>query len=193
MSVSLVKGQRISLEKDGGSLSNVFMGLGWDAAQKKGFFGFMRSGDDIDLDASCVMIAEDASTLIDVVYFGNLHSKDGSVIHSGDNLTGEGEGDDEVINVNLKAVPPQVAYLVFTISSYRGQTFDTIQNAFCRLVDKSTNREIAKYEITGGGNYTGMIMAVLYRKNNEWKMRAIGEKAHSKTVGDLVDLIFKIL
>ncbi|MBQ7617923.1 MAG: TerD family protein, partial [Desulfovibrio sp.] len=129
-----------------------------------------------------------------VVYFGQLRSKDGAVVHSGDNLTGDGEGDDEVIAVDLKALPSKVHYLVFTISSYQGQSFDEIKNAFCRLVDETSKTELASFTITGGGDYTGMIMAALYRgKEGGWKMRAIGEKARAKTVQDLFAPIVRIL
>ena len=171
------------------------MGLGWDAIKSgSGFFGKLLGGDkQIDLDASCVLF-DDNKNLVDVVYFGQLKSKDGSVRHSGDNLTGEGEGDDEVIHVQLDKVPAKVAYLVFTVSSYQGQSFNQIQNAYCRLVDQSTNKEIAKYTITGGGDYTGMIMASVYRKDGEWKMRAIGESiVKCKTVADTIDVILRIL
>ena len=189
MSVNLEKGQRISLTK-GNSLARVFMGLGWDmaASGQGGFFKKMFGGNsNIDLDASCLLF-DSNKTLLDIVYFGNLLSSDGSIRHMGDNLTGEGEGDDEVIQVNLAQVPNAVAYLVFTVSSYRGQTFNQIANAFCRLVDMSTNTELARYTITGGGNYTGLIMACLYRHGGEWKMRAIGEFGQSKIAQDLAVL-----
>ena len=191
MAINLEKGQRISLEKNG-SLSQVFMGLGWDMVQQKsgGFLGklFSKSEKNIDLDASCVLL-DAAKNVVDIVYFGQLRSRDGSVQHTGDNLTGEGEGDDEVINVNLGAVPANVQYLVFTVSSYSGQTFDQIANAFCRLVDARTNQELARYTITGGGSFTGLILASLYRHNNEWKMRAIGESGQSTTAHDLAAMI----
>ncbi|MBQ7609050.1 MAG: TerD family protein [Desulfovibrionaceae bacterium] len=174
------------------ALHKLFMGLGWDPVKKSGFFGF-GSEQDIDLDASCAMFAEDKKTLVDVVFFNNKKSKDNAILHSGDNLTGEGERDDEVISVYLPGINPQVHYLVFTITSYSGQTFNSIQNAFCRLVDTAGNKELARYTITGGGDYTGMIMAALYRKNDEWKMRAIGEKAQGRTVKDMLDPILAIL
>lgn len=186
MSVNLVKGQRISLEKEaGGSLSKVFMGLGWDVAKKGGFLGKLVGGGSIDLDASCLLFDKNRQ-LVDIVYFGHLASNDGSIRHSGDNLTGEGEGDDEVINVDLDKVAPNVEYLVFTVCSYRGQTFNQVENAFCRLVDASGGKEIAKFVITGGGDYTAMLMAKLYRHNGEWKMHALGDHANAKTANDLV-------
>ena len=121
-----------------------------------------------------------------------VKSKDGSIIHSGDNLTGDGEGDDEVINVTLANVPAEVNYLVFTVSSYRGQTFNEVANAYCRLVDDS-GKEVARYTISGGGDYTAMIMAKLYRHNGEWKMQAVGESMRGKTVADMIAPITAIL
>lgn len=192
MSVSLIKGQKISLDKESGkTLNKVFMGLGWDAVKKGGFLGRLAGGGDIDLDASCVLFSADKQPL-DVVYFGQLKSKDGSIIHSGDNLTGDGEGDDEVINVTLANVPAEVNYLVFTVSSYRGQTFNEVANAYCRLVDDS-GKEVARYTISGGGDYTAMIMAKLYRHNGEWKMQAVGESMRGKTVADMIGPISAIL
>ena len=193
MGVNLTKGQKISLDKESGrTLNKVFMGLGWDAVKKGGFLGrVLGGGGDIDLDASCVMFTADKQ-LADVVYFGQLASRDGSVRHSGDNLTGEGDGDDEIINVTLADVPAGIHYLVFTVCSYRGQTFDEVENAYCRLVDDQ-NKEIARYAISGGGSFTAMIMAKLYRHNGEWKMHAVGESMSGTTVADMVKPIVAIL
>ncbi len=192
MSVSLIKGQKISLDKESGhSLNKVFMGLGWDAVKKGGFLGRLMGGGDIDLDASCVLFSADKQPL-DVVYFGQLKSKDGSIRHSGDNLTGDGEGDDEIIYVTLADVPAEVNYLVFTVNSYRGQNFNEVANAYCRLVD-DRKAEIARYTISGGGDYTAMIMAKLYRHNGEWKMQAVGESMRGRTVADMIAPITAIL
>ncbi len=193
MGVSLTKGQKISLDKESGRTRNkIFMGLGWDAAKKGGFLGrVLGGGGDIDLDASCVMFSADKQP-VDAVYFGQLTSRDGSVRHSGDNLTGDGDGDDETINVTLADVPAEIHYLVFTVCSYRGQTFDEVANAYCRLVDDQ-NREIARYAISGGGKFTAMIMAKLYRHNGEWKMHAVGESMNGATVADMVKPIAAIL
>lgn len=193
MGVSLTKGQKISLDKESGrTLNKIFMGLGWDAAKKGGFLGrVLGGGGDIDLDASCVMFSADKQS-VDAVYFGQLTSRDGSVRHSGDNLTGDGDGDDETINVTLADVPAEIHYLVFTVCSYRGQTFDEVDNAYCRLVDDQ-NREIARYAISGGGKFTAMIMAKLYRHNGEWKMHAVGESMNGATVADMVKPIAAIL
>lgn len=196
MAVNLEKGQKISLAKQGGELSEIFMGLGWDAARPRslgGFFGkFVGRGSSIDLDASCVMFDESKQPL-DIVFFNSLTGANGAVRHTGDNLTGEGDGDDEVIEVSLERLPENVCYLVFTVNSYRGQTFDEVDNAFCRLVDKRAGQELARYSISGGGPHTAMIMAKIYRHGGEWKMHAIGEPMTAKTATQMVEPIRKIL
>ncbi|MDR0621787.1 MAG: TerD family protein [Deltaproteobacteria bacterium] len=190
MAISLVKGQKISLEKEsGGGLSKVVMGLGWDPVKRGIFFKKAKS---VDLDASCVLFDENKQR-VDVVWFRQLRSQDGSIQHTGDNLTGEGEGDDEQIIVQLDKVPANVVSLVFTVNSYSGQTFNELENAYCRLVDSRNGKEVARYTLTGGGPYTAMIMAKLYRHEGEWKMQALGEPAKGKLVWDLVPDIVKIL
>ena len=180
MAVNLQKGQKISLEKEaGGTVTSVVMGLGWDVAKKKGLFGFGRE-QSIDLDASC-FIFDDNNNPIDLVYFGQLASRDGSVQHSGDNRTGEGDGDDEQIAVALNRIPANVKTLVFTVSNYTGQNFSQVENAYCRLVDGQTGKEIARYDLSAQGNHTAQIMAKVYRHNGEWKMHAIGENSQGAT------------
>lgn len=192
MAVNLEKGQKISLEKEaGGSLTKVIMGLGWDAkkgAAKQGgllggLFGSNSEEKSIDLDASCIMFA--GNDPVDAIYWHQLKSKDGSVTHSGDNQTGKGEGDDEKITVDLSRVPENVTALVFTVNSFSGQTFDTVENAYCRLVDGNNLNEIARYTLTAQGSHTAQIMAKVYRHNGEWKMHAIGENATGRTIKDL--------
>lgn len=184
MSVSLTKGQKISLAKPGApALNRVAMGLGWDA--KKGFLGF---GGSIDLDASCLII-DAKGNLLDTVWFQQLRSKDGAITHSGDNLTGEGEGDDETIMVELSRLPPQVTALVFTVNSFTGETFKKVTSAYCRLVNLAGNQEMARFNLTGGGDYTGQIMAKLYRHEGEWKLHAIGEYATGKTFNEMLPAI----
>lgn len=180
--VSLQKGQRVSLKKDGGvALTLIQMGLGWDPVESKGMFG--RRTPDIDLDASAVMFAD--TQIADVAYYGQLVSKDGSVRHQGDNLTGAGEGDDEVIVVDLTRVPAHISTLLFIVTSYSEHTFDMLQNAFCRLVDATTNSELARYTLTGAGlRYTGMVMAKVYRQDGEWKLQAVGEPMMAKHPGE---------
>lgn len=190
MSVNLAKGQQISLSKsDGTSLSAVRMGLGWQAAQRKGFLAKLAGAREIDLDASAVLFA--GGQPVDVVFFQHLVSDDGSVRHLGDNLTGgAGAGaDDEVILVDLGRVPPHVDQIVFTVNSFTGQTFAEVQNAFCRLVDETTGQELARYTLSGGGAHTAQIMAKLYRAGGRWQLKAIGEPAVGRTFQDLLPAI----
>ncbi|WP_395293995.1 TerD family protein [Kitasatospora hibisci] len=189
MSVNLAKGQQVSLQKGTGeSLTVVRMGLGWKAAPKRGLFGSRTR--QIDLDASALLYAE--QTPSDVVFFQHLESDDGSVRHTGDNLvggTGAG-GDDESILVDLVHVPAHITQVVFTVSSYTGQTFDEVQNAYCRLVDESTGLELARYELAGGGLHTGQIMAKVFREpSGGWGMQAIGAPARGRTFQDLLPAI----
>ena len=189
MSVNLTKGQKISLDKEaGGALTHVTMGLGWDSVKSKGFLGFGAKSADIDLDASCLLFDE-ANKPVDTVWFRQLKSKDGSIVHTGDNRTGAGDGDDEQINVDLSAVPSTVKSLVFTVNSFTGQNFSQVQNAYCRLVDASGNKEVARYDLSVQGAHTAQVMAKLYRHNGEWKMHAIGENASGRTFDDLMPSI----
>ena len=186
MSVNLQKGQKISLDKEaGGSLSKVTMGLGWDAVKSKGLFGIGSKSADIDLDASCIMFDE-ANNPVDMVWFRQLKSKDGSIVHTGDNRTGEGDGDDEQIIVNLQQLPANVKSLVFTVNSFTGQSFAQVNNAYCRIINASNNAEVAKYDLSVQGSHTAQIMAKLYRHNGEWKMHAIGENGNGRTLQDLM-------
>ncbi|MEW2352845.1 TerD family protein [Spirillospora sp. NPDC029432] len=188
MSISLQKGQKVSLEKPGGGgLTRVRMGLGWDAVVKKGLFGKGKA-QTIDLDASCLLF-DAGGNLADSVWFRQLRSKDGSVLHTGDNLTGEGEGDDEVINVDLSAVPANVTQLVFTVNSFTGQDFSQIANAFCRLVDETTGQEIARYELSGSGQHNAQIMAKVSRDGQGWSMTAIGATANGRTFQHLLPTV----
>ncbi len=194
MAISLIKGQKISLTKESGSaLTKVTMGLGWDAVKKKSILGMFGGGDNsIDLDASAVLFDADKKT-VDVIWFKQLKSKDGSIVHTGDNLTGEGDGDDEQIIVDLAKVPASVTSIVFTVNSFRGQTFNEVDNAFCRIVNNANNTEIARYTLSGGGAHSAMIMAKLYRHGDEWKMHAIGEPTSGKTVDALIPAMLNII
>ncbi|MFK8850188.1 TerD family protein [Streptomyces sp. Ac-502] len=189
MTVNLDKGQKISLSKSGGGeLSVVRMGLGWQAAARKGFLAKLMARE-IDLDASAVLFA--GQEPVDVVFFQHLISDDGSVRHTGDNLVGgAGQGgDDEVILVDLQRVPARVDQIVFTVNSFTGQTFAEVQNAFCRLVDETNGQELARYTLTGGGPYTAQIMAKVRRAGGGWEMAAIGEPANGRTFQDLMPAI----
>ncbi|MFI0482087.1 TerD family protein [Actinomadura sp. 9N215] len=188
MSISLQKGQKVSLTKPGGgTLTRVRMGLGWDAVAKKGLFGKGKPRN-IDLDASCLLF-DGSGNLADQVWFRQLRSKDGSVQHTGDNLTGAGEGDDEVINVDLQNVPANVTQLVFTVNSFTGQDFSQIENAFCRLVDETTGQEIARYDLTGAGQHNAQIMAKVSRDGEGWSMTAIGATATGRTFQHLLPAV----
>lgn len=195
MAISLQKGQKISLEKEaGGSLNRVIMGLGWDTGGgggKRGFLGGLfggGGGGSIDLDASCILF-DGSGRMTDAVWFRQLRSKDGAIQHTGDNLTGAGEGDDEQIIVELNRVPSEVQHLVFTVNSFTGQGFDQVQRAFCRLVNGANQQEIARYDLGCQGPHTALVMAKLYRHNQEWKMHAIGENARGRTFQDLLPVI----
>ena len=188
MSVNLSKGQTVSLTKGGGgSLTRVRMGLGWDAMKKKGRFGGAKE-QSIDLDASCLLF-DSSGQLVDQVWFRQLKSKDGAVQHTGDNLTGKGDGDDESVIVDLQALPATVAQLVFTVNSFTGQSFAQIENAFCRLVDETNQAELARYELTGSGTHNAQIMAKVSRDGSGWSMTAIGAIASGRTFQDLLPAV----
>lgn len=191
MSVSLTKGQSVSLTKnDGGSLTHVRMGLGWDAVKKKGLFGSKTQS--IDLDASAVLY-DGAKNVVDQVWFQQLASKDGSLQHSGDNRTGAGDGDDESVTVHLDRVPATVTQIVFIVNSFTGQNFTQIENAYCRLVDETNGQEIARYELTGSGTHNAQLMAKVVRDGAGWSMTAIGSIANGRTFKDLLPAIQPVL
>lgn len=190
MGISLSKKQTISLDKEAGSpLKNITMGLGWDPVKKSGG-GFMSKllgsggGGSIDLDASCILMDSNKQAL-DMVWFRQLNSKDGSIKHTGDNTTGEGDGDDESIKVDLGRLPSNVEYLVFTVNSFTGQNFNEVENAYCRIVEENTSRELARFNLSEKGGHTGVIMAVLTRMGSGWDITAIGHSTNGKTVKDL--------
>jgi tellurium resistance protein TerZ len=188
MAVSLTKGQTVSLVKQGGgTLTRVRMGLGWDAVKKKGLFGGSKS-QSIDLDASALLF-DGRGQLVDQVWFQQLRSKDGSLIHTGDNRTGAGDGDDESILVDLASVPPSVTSLVFVVNSFTGQDFSQIENAYCRLVDETNSTEIARYELTGSGRHNSQVMAKVVRDGSGWSMTAIGAVANGRTFRDLLPAV----
>ena len=191
MGVNLSKGQKISLDKEaGGQLTRVVMGLGWDVVKKKGLMSFLGGGGgaEVDLDASCIMF-DINNQPVDTIWFQQLQSKDGSVVHTGDNRTGAGDGDDEQIVVDLTRVPPTVKTLMFVVNSFTGQNFSQIENAVCRVVNQTTNQEVARYTLSGQGSHTAQIMAKVYRHNNEWKMQAIGENASGRTFQELMPMM----
>ncbi len=189
MSVSLSKNSTVSLAKEAGGsgLTRIALGVGWDMAPAKGFFAKIAGGSDsIDLDASC-LVFDGAGNVLDIVWFQQLVSRDGSIKHSGDNLTGEGDGDDETIAIDLTRLPSNVETLVLTVTSFRGQTFDKVQNAFGRVIDLASNKELARYDISDSGAYTGLILASLKRSGGEWVYKAIGERAQGVHVKQLTE------
>lgn len=193
MSISLSKGQKISLAKPSGhNLNRFFIGAGWDVAQSKigSFFG--GGGSSIDLDVSLICLDANGE-VVETVWFRNLKNSNNSIIHKGDNLTGEGEGDDEVITVDLDNLPKNIKTLVTTISSFRGQTFDRVQNAFCRVVNMEDNVEMAKYNLSESGNYTSLIISKIQNNHGIWSMTALGVKCMGSTINDLMPEIRKVL
>ncbi|NHZ39744.1 TerD family protein [Massilia aquatica] len=189
MSINLQKGQKISLDKEAGStLTRITMGLGWDAIKTKGLFGFGGKTQSVDLDASCLLFDESGSP-VDVVWFRQLKSKDGSIVHTGDNRTGAGDGDDEQILVDLTAVPANVKSLVFTVNSFTGQNFAQVENAYCRIINGADQKEVARFNLSVQGEHTAQIMAKLYRHGGEWKMHAIGENGSGQTFDQLMPKI----
>lgn len=185
MSISLQKGQKVSLSKDNAGLGKIVVGLGWDEVKRSsgGLLGglFGMGTQDIDCDASAILLKNGKFTdKADLVYFGNLKHKSGTVVHQGDNLTGAGDGDDEQIIIDLARVPAVYDKIVIVVNIYqavqRHQHFGLIQNAFIRLVDARNNMEICKYNLTE--NYSGMtamIFGEVYRYNGQWKFSAIGQ------------------
>ncbi|GAA2009623.1 TerD family protein [Nakamurella flavida] len=188
MSVSLTKGQTVSLTKSGGGeLSQVRMGLGWDAITKRGMFGGTKQVS-VDLDASALLLSTDRK-VVDIVYFGQLRSKDGSITHTGDNRTGKGDGDDESILVDLPRVPATVAHIVFVVNSYTGENFSQIENAVARAVDSvDRDKELVRYELSGSGTHTAVVMARLSRSGSGWTFTAIGTPGEGRTADQLVPL-----
>ena len=182
--VNLKKGQKVNLRKeDGSTLHHVMVGLGWDPAEKSGGFlsSFFGGNADIDCDAS-VMLLKDGHfrSADDLVFFNNLEHASGAVKHMGDNLTGEGEGDDEQVFVDLDRVPAAYDKLVFVVNIYqakkRDQHFGMIKNAFIRIVDSDTNREFCRYNLSENyDNMTALICGEIYRYKGEWKFNAIGQ------------------
>ena len=190
MSVKLQKGQKVSLSKEHAGLSKVIVGLGWDEVQQQRRGLFAPKPQDIDCDAFALLLVNGKLTNNqDIVYFGNLAHKSGSVKHMGDNLTGAGEGDDEQIVIDLNSVPSQYDRIVLAVNIYkafdRRQHFGMIQNAFIRLVDGRNNNEMCIYNLTE--NYSGktaMLFGEVYRYKGEWKFSAIGQGTNDGSIGD---------
>jgi tellurium resistance protein TerD len=172
--VSLSKGGNVSLTKEAPGLTAVTVGLGWDVRT--------TTGTDFDLDASAILVTDEGKVRNegDFVFFNNLKSADGSVEHTGDNLTGEGEGDDEQVKVSLATVPAEVTKIVFPVSIYdaenRQQSFGQVRNAFIRVVNQTGGTEIARYDLSeDASTETAMVFGELYRHGAEWTFRAVGQ------------------
>ncbi|QOV22300.1 TerD family protein [Anabaenopsis elenkinii] len=176
MAVTLTKGQRVSLEKVAPGLTEVFVGLGWDIKPTD-------TGYDFDLDASAFLLSSNEKLISDnhFIFYNNLTSPDASksVEHTGDNLTGAGDGDDEVIKISLQKVPADIQKIVITVTIHeagkRGQNFGQVQNAFVRIVNAQTNQEVVRYDLVEDYSIeTALIMAEIYRKDGEWRLNAVG-------------------
>lgn len=174
MGVSLSKGGNVSLSKEAPGLTAIIVGLGWDTRS--------TDGSAFDLDASAILVGADDKVVSDqhFVFFNNLKSPDGSVEHTGDNTTGEGDGDDEQIKINLAGVPAEVQKVVFPVSIYdadsRSQNFGQVRNAFIRIVNQAGGTEIARYDLSeDASTETAMVFGEVYRSGAEWKFRAVGQ------------------
>ncbi|GGN74593.1 TerD family protein [Nocardia sp. NPDC055029] len=182
MTVTLAKGGNVSLSKQTDNLTKVAVGLGWDVRT--------TTGADHDLDASALATGANLKVLSDqhFIFYNNLRSPEGTIEHTGDNLTGAGDGDDEVINVDLAATPPTITNIFFPVSIHdaqaRGQSFGQIRNAYIRVTDANTGVELARYDLSeDASTETAMVFGELYRHNNEWKFRAIGQGYASGLAG----------
>lgn len=192
--VNLSKGATVNLSKEdtGQLLNNVTVGLGWDAVKsepkKRGFFKSLTGGGgdrDIDLDASLVFY-DVTKTPKEIVYYGHLASKDGSTQHGGDNLTGQGDGDDEQIFLQLHKVSENIHHIAVMINSYSSQKFSEIENVHCRLVDNTNNQEVVRYNMQDkGGSNTALLMGVFSRRGSNpaegWDFRATEVQMDGKT------------
>ncbi|MEW2438913.1 MULTISPECIES: TerD family protein [Streptomyces] len=186
MGVSLAKGGNVSLSKEAPGLAAVLVGLGWDVRT--------TTGTDYDLDASALLVNESGRVASDrhFVFYNNLKSPDGSVEHTGDNLTGEGEGDDETLKVDLTAVPADITKIVFPVSIHdaenRGQSFGQVRGAFIRVVNQAGGAELARYDLSeDAATETAMVFGELYRHGAEWKFRAVGQGYASGLAGIAAD------
>ena len=181
--IELAKGQELTLTtEDGSSLTTVQMAVGWDHSPTAGFIG--SGAPPIDLDASAVQFA--GGQFFDLAFFNHLATRDGAVVHLGDNTTGKGEGDDEVITVDLGRVYPKVDAILFMVSSYQGHSLEFIRNAYCRLIDDS-GVEFARFTLTLGVRETGLVMAKLVRDGDGWRLHAIGSGIALKTPTDSLE------
>ena len=195
MAINLQKGQKIDLRKSNPGLSSITVGLGWDPIKSSGgFFKSLMGGQqNVDCDASVFMLNSQGKleSNNDLIYFGNLKSASNAVVHTGDNITGDGDGDDEQVLVNLDKVPAHVNKLLFVVNIYncvaRKQHFGMIQNAFIRVVDNSTKKEIVRYNLSDDySSKTALIVGTIYRQGNTWQFSAVGEGTSDTCLKDVV-------
>ncbi|RAS80849.1 TerD family protein [Priestia endophytica] len=199
MAITLQKGQRIDLTKGNPTLSNILIGLGWDPVQSSGgggllssLFGGGNKAPNVDCDASVLMLQDDKITKKEqLIYFGNLKSSCGSVTHSGDNLTGEGAGDDEQILVNLQDIPSYINKLVFVVNIYdcvrRKQDFGMLKNAYIRVQNQDNSEQLLRFNLSDDySGKTSLVVAEIYRHGSDWKFGAIGDGTKDTNLQELV-------
>jgi len=198
MAISLQKGQKIDLTKGNAGLSELIVGLGWDPIEQSGGGGFLSGlfgskKAEFDCDASVLLLDANGTFTRkeNLVFFNNLKSPCGSVVHLGDNLTGGGDGDDEQVVIQLLKVPAEVHKIVFVVNIYdcekRNQDFGMIKNAFIRVVNKANNQEISRFNLSE--NYAGktaLIVGEVYRHQGEWKFAALGESTEDRSISAIV-------
>ena len=197
MAVNLVKGQKVDLTKGNAGLNQIMVGLGWDPVSAgKGLLKTIFGGGqkDIDCDSAVIMVGADnkLGNNRDVVYFGNLTHPSRSVVHMGDNLTGDGAGDDEQIFIELKSVPTNIEKLIFVVNIYdcigRRQDFGMIQNAYIRIVDNHSKKELVRFNLTDSyKGYTALEVGEVYRHNGEWKFAATGNGTSDTSLKSMVE------
>ncbi len=188
--IELSRGDRMALTRDDGTtLGKLTMGLGWDKQPGAGPLSGSNTPD-VDLDASAIQYAGDQ--LFDLAFFNHLETRDGSVVHLGDNISGRGEGDDEQITVDLAKVYPQVDTMLFLVSSYQGHTLEWIDNAYCRLVDED-DVEIARFTLTEGVPRTGFMLAKMVRDEQTWQLEAIGQGISVSVPTESLDVLARFV
>jgi stress response protein SCP2 len=187
--IELTRDQEMVLARDDGtSLGRLTMGLGWDKKPGAGFIG--TGAPDVDLDASAVQYA--GEQLFDLAFFNHLETRDGSVTHLGDNISGRGDGDDEQITIDLAKVFPRVDTMLFLVSSYQGHSLEFVRNAYCRLVAED-GEEIARFTLTEGVPRTGFMMAKMFRDGDQWRLKAIGRGVAVTVPTESLDVLARFL
>lgn len=201
MAINLQKGQKIDLRKSNPGLNSIMVGLGWDPVKSSGGFfkALMGGNQNVDCDASVFMLNSQGKleSNKDLIYFGNLKSENNAVVHTGDNLTGDGDGDDEQILVNLDRVPAHVNKLLFVVNIYncvaRKQHFGMIQNAFIRVVDTTNKKEVVRYNLSDDySSKTALVVGTIYKQGNTWQFSAVGEGTDDTCLKDVIANLARI-